>query len=113
MVKHLNFNISCISWPSGYLHSGSLREPQKFAIRVDRLSEDNLAAGQTDYRIRRRRRHRRDFGDSRKRRIVWRGHIHFHFVADRQRRVKGALKERAGPAVMSSAVLGWWLTKNK
>lgn len=109
MVKYNNFNISCTSWPRGYPHIGRLREPQKFAIRVDRLSEDNFAAGRTDFRFSRRRRHRRDFGDSRERRIVWRGHIHFHFVADRQRRIQGALKERARPVEMNSAVLGRWL----
>jgi len=89
----------------------SLCEPQQFAIRVDRLGEDYFIVVPTDRSSSTR---RRDFGDSRERRIVWRGHVHFHFVADRQRRVRaGALQERARPTEMSGAVLGRWLTNNK
>lgn len=73
------------------------------------MREDYFVVGPTDRVSSSGRCHRRDFGDGRERRIVRRGHVHFHYVADRQGWVKGALQERARPAEMSCAVLGRWL----
>lgn len=74
----------------GYYHGrGCLSESQEFAIRVDRLRENDFVVGPKRRSFSGRR--LCDFGDGRERRIVRRGRVvHFHLVADRQGRVQGS-----------------------
>jgi hypothetical protein len=101
-------------WSRGHLTEEGLPESQEFAIRVDRLRENDLVVGPNGWRFSgRRHRRQRDLGDGRERRIVRRGRVHFHLVADRQGRVQRAAQHRALPAEVNSAVLGRRLTHEK
>lgn len=76
-----------------YYTRTSVRVPRRVAVHVNRLGENDFVVVPTGGRAR-----RGDVRDGRERRVVRRGRVHFHLVADRQARIQDALERRVRPA---------------